>query len=157
MKRSILLFVILLSPALSYSQYKGEITKIIDGESFYITMENGDTDSVRLWGIDSPELKQQYGKAALKNLESHIHREISLEYKTRDKNNFMMAIVTYKRKSGEEINLNHSLVEQGYAWKNKFTSDKKLEKLQKQAEKNRVGLWRNDDPTPPWEWRKNNK
>lgn len=156
MKKSTLCIAALLLSIISYSQYKGKIISVIDGESFFIKMENGDTDSVRLWGIDSPEIKQQYGKAAQRNLETHIHREVSLEYKTRDKNNFMMAIVTYKQKNGDEINLNYFLVEQGYAWKNKFTKDKKLEKLQNQAKRNQVGLWRNDNPTPPWEWRKNN-
>lgn len=150
-------FILLFSSITSFAQYKGKITKVYDGETFWVKMENGDIDSVKLWGIDSPELKQQYGKAALKNLESHIHREISMEYKTRDKNNFMLAIVSYKTKNNEEIILNHMLIEQGYAWKNKFTDDKKLEKLQKQAEKNNAGLWRNADPTPPWEWRKQHK
>lgn len=148
---------LLLIPVFAFSQYKGKILKVKDGETFWIKMENGDTDSVKLWGIDSPELEQQYGKAALKNLESHIHREVLLEYISRDRDNYMLAIVTYKLKSGEEINLNHSLVENGYAWKNKFTDDKKLEKLQKQAEKNNAGLWKNANPTPPWEWRKQNR
>lgn len=155
--RNYMLVTLLLFSLSAFSQYKGKITKVFDGETFWVQMENGDIDSVKLWGIDSPELNQQYGKAALKNLETHIHREISMEYKTRDKDNFMLAIVSYKLKSGEEVNLNHLLIEQGYAWKNKFTDDKKLEKLQKQAEKNKVGLWRNDNPTPPWVWRKQHK
>jgi micrococcal nuclease len=153
----LLVFVLLFISITSFSQYKGKITKVYDGETFWVKMENGDIDSVKLWGVDCPELEQQYGVAAQKNLESHINREISMEYKTRDKNNFMLAIVSYKTKNNEEIILNQMLIEQGYAWKNKFTDDKKLEKLQKQAEKNNAGLWRNSDPTPPWEWRKQHK
>jgi len=155
--RTLFLAVSLLLVAGVNGQYKGKIKKVYDGETFWIELDNGNIDSVRLWGIDCPELGQQYGKAAQKYLESHIHREVNLEYKSRDKNKFMMAIVTYSLKNGDEVNLNNLLIEKGYAWKNKYSDDKKLEKLQEQARKKKLGLWRNSNPVPPWEWRKANK
>lgn len=156
MKQFISLIILSLSILTAQGQYEGKIAKVYDGETFIIHLKNGKTDSVKLWGVDSPELGQQFGVAAQKNLEKYIHQEVKLEYKTRDKNNYMLAIVKYTNKNNEIVNLNKVLVENGYAWKNKFTDDKKLEKLQKQAQKNRKGLWTNSDPTPPWVWRKAN-
>ena len=157
MKRLQLSFTLLFIYSLSFGQYSGKIIKVYDGETFWVQLENGDIDSVKLWGIDAPELKQQYGVACKEHLVKQIHREVQLEYKSRDRNNYMQAIVTYTLKSGEEVNLNKALVEQGYAWKNKYTNDNNLEKLQKKAEKNSAGLWRKSNPTPPWEWRKANE
>ncbi len=156
MKKILLLLLITVSLT-SFGQYKGKITKVYDGNTFWVKLENGDVDSVKFWGIDCPELKQQYGVAAREHLEDQIHREVDIEYKGRDKDNYILGIVKYKNKKGEEIILNEEHLENGYAWKNKYTDDKRYEKLEKQARKSRIGLWRNDDPTPPWEFRKKNK
>ncbi len=158
MKKVVFLsFVLTILGTSAFCQYQGKITKVYDGETFWVKLNGGDVDSVKLWGIDSPELKQEFGNAALKNLKSLIYKEVNLEYKTRDKDNYMLAIVTYKTRAGEDVNLNYHLVEKGYAWKSKFSKDKKLEKLQKQAEKNKAGLWKSTNPIPPWEWKKHNK
>jgi len=138
-------------------QYNGKIIKVYDGETFWVELDNGDIDSVRLYGIDSPELEQQYGIAAKSHLVGHLHREVELEYKTRDKNNFMMAYVFYDTKNEKHINLNHEMLEKGYAWKARFNKDKDLEKLEKKARQKRVGLWKNSKPVEPWVWRKNQK
>ncbi len=137
-----------------FGQYTGKITKVQDGNTFWVELSNGETDSVKFYGIDCPELKQQYGIAAKEHLESQVHREVELKYKGRDRDNYMLAIVTYTTKKGEKIILNEELLANGYAWKNKFTDEKSYEKLEKQARKSKVGLWRNDNPTPPWEYRK---
>ena len=149
--RNIPAFIILIFMCnLSFAQYSGKIIKVYDGETIWVKLENGDIDSVKLWGIDAPELDQKYGIASKEHLIKQIHREVKLEYKSRDRQKYMQAIVNYTLKSGEEVNLNNSLVEHGYAWKNKYSNDKHLEKLQKKAEKNNAGLWKESTPTPPW-------
>jgi endonuclease YncB( thermonuclease family) len=155
-KVSTILILILCSIGL-FAQYTGKITKIYDGNTFWVDLSDGKTDSVKFYGIDCPELDQQYGVAAKGHLESQLHRKVEMKYKGRDRNNYMLAIVTYTAKKGDKVNLNEELLLKGYAWKNKFTDDKKYEKLEKQARKNKAGLWRNSDPTPPWEYRKRNR
>lgn len=154
MKKYILFFACILSVDM-LAQYNGKITGVEDGETVIVSLNDGKEDKVKLYGLDAPELDQQFGVAAKSFMENYIHQEVELEYKTRDKDNYMIAIVYYMSKSGEKINLNEVVVEKGYAWKNKYTDDKQLEKLEKQARKDKAGLWRNANPTPPWEWRKN--
>lgn len=153
MKKILVVFMLAVSLT-SFSQYTGKITKIHDGNTFWVKLSDGEIDSVKFYGIDCPELDQQYGVASKEHLESQLHREIEMKYKGRDRNNYMLAIVTYTTKKDEKVNLNEELLSKGYAWKNKYTDDKKYEKLEKQARKDKVGLWRNSNPVPPWEYRK---
>ena len=51
-------------------------------------------------------------------------------------------------------NINHLLVRRGHAWHYRRYSRKELlAELQAQAKSDRVGVWKNRDPIPPWEWR----
>ena len=50
---------------LAAGQYTAEVTKIIDGDSIVVNYKNQSV-KVRLWGIDTPEYKQAYSKAAKK-------------------------------------------------------------------------------------------
>ena len=94
MNRLPLIIVLLFTFSLSFGQYSGKIIKVYDGETFWVKLENGDIDSVKMWGIDAPELEQQYGKASKEHLTKQMHREVQLKYKSRDRNNYMQAIVT---------------------------------------------------------------
>ncbi len=157
MKLLTLLLTIFITVLTAKAQYVGKITSVYDGETVFVELHNGDIDSIKLWGIDAPELDQEYGVAAKRRLAKYIHQDVSIKYKTRDRQNYMVAIISYKNGSDEEVILNNALVEEGYAWKNKYCDDKDLEKLQKKAEKDKKGLWKNNNPIAPWDWRENNQ
>ncbi len=157
MKPLTLLLAVFLISLTAHGQYTGKITSVYDGETLWVQMQNGDIDSIKLWGIDAPELDQEYGVAAKEHLAKQIHREVAIKYKNRDRENYMIAILSYKDGSGEDIIINNALVEEGYAWKSKHCDDKDLEKLQKKAQKDKKGLWKNSDPKAPWDWREQNK
>ena len=54
--------------------------------------------------------------------------------------------------SGE--NINKELVKAGLAWHyKKYSTENEYAKLEIEARKNRVGLWSEGNPTPPWDWR----
>ena len=54
-------------------------------------------------------------------------------------------------------NFNHQLVREGMAWWYEyFNKEKKISAMENNARKNRRGLWREQSPTPPWEWRRRN-
>ncbi|MGB3287692.1 MAG: thermonuclease family protein, partial [Burkholderiaceae bacterium] len=53
---------------------------------------------------------------------------------------------------------NRKQVQSGMAWANmegrgKFMRDGKLPGLERQAKANRLGIWQEADPVPPWVWR----
>ena len=53
------------------------------------------------------------------------------------------------------ININKELVKNGLAWHfKKYSSDVEYAKLERQARKSKVGLWKEKNPIAPWDWRK---
>lgn len=58
----------------------------------------------------------------------------------------------------EGVNVNESLIQAGLAWqyrkycKASFCND--WLELESRAKKSKVGLWKDIDPIPPWQWRK---
>lgn len=53
-------------------------------------------------------------------------------------------------------NLNHEIVRAGFAWwyRQYARNDKELERLETEARAAKRGLWADDNPVPPWEFRK---
>ncbi|MBU6433045.1 MAG: thermonuclease family protein [Nitrospirae bacterium] len=54
------------------------------------------------------------------------------------------------------INVNHELVKDGWCWwyRKYALGDMVLEGVEKDARKERKGLWADPEPVPPWEWRR---
>jgi endonuclease YncB( thermonuclease family) len=66
----------------------------------------------------------------------------------------------YKRLIAEVIledgtNLNKELVKLGLAWHfKKYSEDFEYAELETEAKKNKIGIWSEENPISPWEWRK---
>ena len=55
-------------------------------------------------------------------------------------------------------NLNKELLSVGLAWHYKqYSRDPALAKLEFRARSEKLGLWADPDPVPPWEWRRQKK
>ena len=53
------------------------------------------------------------------------------------------------------MNVNTELVRQGMAWVyRKYTDDERLYVLESEAKQAKRGLWLDENPIPPWEWRR---
>ncbi len=124
--------------------------RIRDGDSI-VVMRGGVGIEVRLDGIDCPELAQAFGRKA-KSFTSDLAfgKAVRLEGKGRDR---------YDRDLAEVIlpdgrSLNRELVSAGFAWwYRKYSKDRSLEALEREARTARRGLWAEPDPVPPWEFR----
>ena len=55
-----------------------------------------------------------------------------------------------------DTNINLAMVNDGHAWWYRYYAphERNLEAAEKDARLNRRGLWRQDGPVPPWEWRR---
>ncbi len=113
-------------------------TSIIDGDT--IKLENGET--VRLIGIDAPELSQPGGEKSRKYLAQLIlSKRITLEkgYQDRDKYNRLLRYVYIGN-----ICINEEMIRQGYA-EARYLTDPLREyyiHLEMEAETAKAGLWR---------------
>ena len=140
-----LAILVIASPLFALS---GKVVSIHDGDT--ITVLSGkEQTKVRLYGIDAPEKKQDYGQRSKQFLASLIAGQIvEVEPKGKDRYKRTLGIVHYK---GQDINA--QMVLNGYAWAYVKYSKIYVDQ-EKTARKNKLGLWQSSDPTPPWEWRK---
>jgi micrococcal nuclease len=149
----ILLFVLLLSTS-AYSQIKGKVVAITDGDTFVLLNEKKEQVKIRLHGIDAPEKKQDFGTAAKNYLSSLIYnKEITIEYKNLDRYGRTIGIVFI-----EELNVNEKMLEEGMAWHfKKYDKNSDWAALEDKAKEGKKGLWVLSNAIAPWEWRNRKK
>lgn len=130
----------------------GRAVRIIDGDTFVLLMDNDFDTRVRLDGIDCPERRQAFSQRAKQTLSDLIFdQEIKVYYDKKD---------GFGRVLGEvyigNVNVNHEMVRKGMAWHFvKYSDDETLARLEREARRDRVGIWSEPNPVPPWEYRRN--
>jgi len=136
--------------------WSGKVVKVSDGDT--ITVLRGFQQvRIRFYGIDAPEKKQAYGKAAKRHLISLIaNRTVEIKPITQDRYGRPVVIVF-----AYGTNINQMMVQDGYAWvyreycKKAFCSQ--WLRLEEEARKQKLGLWSDSHPVPPWVWRHGKK
>ena len=129
----------------------GRVVKVTDGDTITVLDANKTQHKVRLYGIDTPEYKQPYSRAATKALAGLVEGErVGVDVKDTDSYGRTVGVV-YK----ESVNVNLEMVKSGYAWwyKKYAPSDNDLRVAEERARTDRLGLWADPHPVPPWEWR----
>jgi len=143
--KSILLLAMLYA---SLFAFPAKVIKISDGDTITVLNDKEQT-KVRLYGIDTPEKKQDYGQKSKQFLASLIAGQmVELEPKGKDRYKRMLGIIRYK-----DQDINAQMVLNGYAWAYVKYSRIYVDQ-EKTARENKRGLWQSSDPTPPWVWRK---
>ncbi|MEM3335614.1 MAG: thermonuclease family protein [Thermoplasmata archaeon] len=162
---TLLVFVLICLPTYIYA-FSCTVTRVIDGDTFHCLPEKtlfgakvhkDSTISVRLRGIDAPEKRQSYGEEARLSLKELIGGKIvKLDVKDIDRYGRVVAYVWLGN-----ININLEQVKRGMAWAYVEYLDRpyasEFYEAEKQARKQKLGLWKESNPTPPWEWRKRNR
>jgi endonuclease YncB( thermonuclease family) len=150
-----ILLALLMCAWASAETITGTVVRISDGDSLHI--KHGDeTVKIRLYGVDCPESDQPYGLAAKRFTARHVERK-TVTVELGDTDRYGRRVGTVMLTDGR--NLNQLLVEQGYAWWYEAYAKKDVElaRLQSEARAAERGLWAEDDPIAPWDWRKRSR
>lgn len=152
--------LILLLPFLLFSEtFTAQVIKVIDGDSVNVLRlpENKEV-KLRLYGIDAPEWKQIYGKESKDALKGLLQPNTEILVKVLDKDRYSRLICELLL-DNKDISVNEWMVSEGHAWHYvKYApDDMTLKQAEDNARNNKLGLWSAIDPTPPWEYRKNQK
>lgn len=128
------------------------VIQVIDGDTIQVSKGN-QTATVRLWGIDAPEWDQPFSKGGKSFLTSLIlGKKIEVQYYYTDDYGRLIAQIRYNRK-----NVNELLIKKGYAWVYSRYCDRPICSSWKNSEKiarlNKKGLWKDDNPISPWQWK----
>jgi len=150
-------FLLLAVPMAFAETLTGKVVKITDGDTLYVLDANNKQHKIRLAGIDAPERKQAYGLASRKHLASIVAgKQVTVEYEKRDRYGRIVGKVLL---DGMDVCLEQ--VKAGFAWhykKYQHEQSREDQKLYAVAEANardaRLGLWRENNPIPPWEHRR---
>ena len=151
--RLLLVFAVLFPASGSATTFEAPVLRIVDGDSLVVVID-GQTVHVRLKEIDAPEIKQRFGKLSRQSLiEICAGKRAHVIWTEKDRNSRLLARVWC---SG--IDVNAEQVRRGMAWVfDRYVKDLNLYPLQGQARTQRVGLWADAAPTPPWHWREIHK
>jgi len=128
----------------------GKIVGVTDGDTITALDEDNHQVKVRLEGIDAPESNQAFGNRAKQALSEKVFGKSPwIEWREKDKYGRTLGHVFV---DGRHVNL--ELVAEGLAWHYKeYSSDVKFANAELVARRRRAGLWRDDNPTAPWDFR----
>lgn len=106
---------------------------------------------VRLGQIDAPEKGQPFGRASKRSLSDFCYTvEARVRVYDADRWGRVVAMVEC-----DGVDVNREQVARGMAWAYRaYLVDESLLEVEAQAREKRAGLWRDEDPVPPWEWRR---
>ncbi len=135
----------------------GKVVKITDGDTVYVLDANYKEHKIRLAGIDAPERQQAYGLASRKYLVSIVAgQQVTIEYQKWDRYGRIVGKVLL-----DGIDACLEQVKAGFAWhykkyqREQSTNDQRLyTNAENKARDERLGLWRENNPIPPWEYRR---
>lgn len=145
----------------------GLVVKVSDGDTIQVRDQNGTKVKVRFYGIDAPETQkgnkrtgriskpgQPYGEEAFQALKQKIDRQqVRLDVMDIDRYGRTVSIVWLGGR-----NINQEMVADGWAWAYRSYLDRahasEYIHAEEIARKVRKGLWVQNNPQPPWEFRK---
>jgi len=152
-KSAFLALMLLILPQADLKTINGKVISIKDGDTFSIKDQRGRFYKVRLADVDAPEITQPFGRPAKRLMEDLVLKKVvRINYTQVDK---------YKRLIGKVFLpngkiLNEEALKAGLAWhyRVKHPHSTYLEKMEYKAWKKKIGLWVQEKPIPPWEFRR---
>lgn len=145
--------VFLICASASFAQsFQVKVVRISDGDTFVGLNRDNLQLKFRIWGIDAPEKGQAFGAKSKEHLSSLIFgKTITVDVKKTDGwGRFVAYVYTPDNK---DVSL--EMIEAGFAWHYKQYDDSSVyENAEKEARKNRRGLWIDANPVAPWNYRK---
>lgn len=149
-----IIFFVLLFSGWAFA-LSGKCNRILDGDTIEIVSAQGKT-RIRLYGVDTPEKKQAYGKESrLFTISMVAGKTIEVQEKGFSYNRIVGIVYV------GDVCLNMELLKAGFAWlapgycKESFCNSWK--DIEHEAKNNSLGLWADPQPVSPWDYRHKNK
>ena len=135
----------------------GRVVGVTDGDTITVLDGSNTQHKIRLGGIDAPEKKQAFGNVSKKSLSDLVYdKRVDVDWYKHDRYGRIVGKVMV---DGVDANLEQ--IKRGMAWyykkyKGELVLEDRLSYLhaEKNAEAKKLGLWFDDKPIPPWEYRK---
>lgn len=127
-----------------------KVVSVIDGNTIEIESPENGIQRVVLFGIDCPELDQEFGAEARMFLEKMVlRRKVTVHFQGKDRIGNHLGVVM----NGDE-DVRIDLLKGGFAWMEEKSNATDLMGYAQWARQKGRGLWKNPSPTPPWVYRR---
>lgn len=139
-------------PPAGAASFSGVVTRVTDGDTLWVRPASGGPPrSLRLQGMDAPEICQAHGRQARAALAARVQgRPVRVRAHARDDYGRRLARVS----TPADTDVGAWMVANGHAWSYRFRRDPgpyaTQERLARQA---RLGLWAQPAPLPPRQFR----
>lgn len=153
MKKVLSLINLLLVSFISQAndQTIGKVVTVIDGNTVEVIGADNETYKLLLNGIDCPELEQEYGAKAKRALEKLVlEKNVLIRIQGKDRLGNRLGVIIVEGKEDPRF----ELLKEGLAWTSERNPIEELEILKEKAREKNKGLWKEEKPTPPWIFRR---
>ena len=128
-----------------------KVVGVTDGDTFKGLTSDNQQVKCRIYGIDAPEKKQDFGQRSKQYLSDLIFGKtvkIKIQGKSWDR-----AVVWCYTADGKDISA--EMLCAGMAWHYKqYSNDSEYAELENAARRQKIGLWADKSPVAPWKFRK---
>lgn len=150
------IFIFLVAFSAHAETLTGYVVGVSDGDTITVLDSSRQQHKIRLAGIDAPEKAQAFGDHSKQNLAAlTFNKNVTVEWSKLDR---------YGRTVGKVmvngIDANLAQIKAGMAWwyekyrKEQSSVDQQTyAQAEQQARLQRVGMWKDKDQIPPWEFR----
>ncbi len=146
----------------------GRVVDVGDGATVTVLDNAGARHKVRLAAIDAPEARQPFGKESRAHLSGLVlGKEARIEWRQHDRYGRVVGKLMVQAPDcptcAPTRDAGLAQLEAGLAWW--YREDRRQQSLEDQgyyeyaefdARNRRIGLWQDEAPLPPWEWRRKN-
>jgi endonuclease YncB( thermonuclease family) len=131
-------------------EFTAKVIAVLDGDTVLIKRTSG-LVKIRLAEIDAPEKTQTFGETSKESLSRMVlGKQARVASQVIDQYGRLVAYL-----SVDGLDVNAEQIRRGMAWEySNYHGNQALIALQNEAKQTQRGLWAQNNPTPPWEWRK---
>lgn len=158
--------VLLLAAPASAAELHGKVVHVADGDSITVLDAAKRQHKVRLAAIDAPERRQAYGTRARQHLSALVlGRSVIVVWDRRDRYGRIVGKVLAPACAAvtcaKTLDAGLAQISAGYAWHyRRYARTQPPQERQRYAaaeqaaRTRRMGLWQDNHPAPPWEFRR---
>lgn len=134
----------------------GRVVGVADGDTVTVLDQSNTQHKIRLSGIDAPEMAQAFGQRSKQSLSELVFaKHVTVDTDKRDRYGRRVGKILV---NGADANLEQ--IKRGLAWHYKtYAREQSAEDrevygaAEVAARASGIGLWRDAEPLPPWEFR----
>lgn len=132
-------------------EIKGKVTSVIDGNTIEITVSDKEKYIILLHGIDSPDPGQNFADVAKLLVEKLLlNKNVTIAIHGKDRTGNRLGDIRVEGLADPK----RELIRQGLAWTTDVDPSGELESLKEHAKAQGLGLWSEENPMPPWMYRR---